>query len=142
MEKKPSNKRYLAMGFLIAFLAGWLLFSYYLYSNQILIVDIQGVITDFHETTLALYRAKVDGNVKAVILYLNTPGGIAYSCLEIASYVKELAQVKPVIAVMGAECASGGYYIASFATYIYVRGNTISSGAYCRVLDLVMRPYT
>jgi len=126
LRRRVFNRKHLALGAVIVFLAGWLSFSYYLYTNQILVVGIQGPIEDFQATTLALYNAKVNRNVKAVILYLNTPGGLAYSCLEIASYVKDLAKVKPVIAVMGAECASGGYYIASFANYIYTRENTIT----------------
>ena len=128
LRKRAFNKKHLAVGVVIVFLAGWLSFSYYLYTNQILAVSIQGTIIDFQETTLALYNGKVDRNVKAVILYLNTPGGLAYPCLEIASYVEDVAKVKPVIAVMGAQCASGGYYIASFATYIYTRENTITGG--------------
>lgn len=118
----------LAISMIIVFAAGWLLFSYYRYTNQILIIAIEGSIVDFSETTMALYNAMVNNNVKSVILFLNTPGGLAYPCLEIASYVEELAQRKPVIAVMGAECASGGYYIASFATYIYARAHSITGG--------------
>jgi protease-4 len=36
--------------------------------------------------------------------------------------------VKPVIAVMGAYCTSGGYLIASYATKIYTHANTITGG--------------
>jgi protease-4 len=110
----------------IIFIAGWFAFAFYIYSNQILLISIQGEITDFQATTLALHQGLVDDKVKAVVLYFNTGGGLAYSCLEIASYVKQLAVVKPVIAVMGQLCASGGYYIASFADHIFTHGNTIT----------------
>jgi protease-4 len=122
------NRTHLAVGFILTFLVGWFSFAYYGYANQVLIVDIQGTIVDFEATTLALYSAKMDRNVKAVILYLNTPGGMAYPCLEIATYVEALAEEKPVIAVMGAQCTSGGYYIASFATHVYARENTLTGG--------------
>jgi protease-4 len=36
--------------------------------------------------------------------------------------------VKPVIATLGAQCTSGGYYIASFATHIFVHENTLTGG--------------
>lgn len=127
-EIRAFNTKHLALGLVIVFMTGWLFFSYYLYTNQVLFVSIEGAITDFEATTLALYTGKVDRNVKAVILYLNTPGGLVYPCLEIASYVNDLADEKPVIAVMGSQCASGGYYIASFASYIYTREHTLTGG--------------
>jgi protease-4 len=105
---------------------GWFTFTYIIYSNQILLIPIQGEIMDFQATTLAMHQGLVDNNVKAVVLYFNTGGGLASSCIEIASYVKQLAAVKPVIAVMGQFCASGGYYIASFADRIFAHGNTIT----------------
>ena len=125
---RAGTKKQLALGLVIVFMAGWLFFSYYLYTNQVLFVSIEGTILDFEATTLALYRGQVDPNIKAVILYLDTPGGLVYPCLEIATHVQELADEKPVIAVMGTQCASGGYYIASFASYIYTHMNTITGG--------------
>jgi len=120
------DRRRLAIVLTLVFLAGWFSFAYYLYMNQILVIPIEGSIVDFQATTLALHLGRVDENVKAVILYLNTPGGYADACMEIATYVKELNDVKPVIASMGPVCASGGYYIASFARYIFAHGNTIT----------------
>jgi len=40
--------------------------------------------------------------------------------------VKGLAEEKLVIVVMGVECSSGGYYVASFATKVYTRENTVT----------------
>jgi protease-4 len=98
----------------------------YLFNNEVLIISIEGSIVDFEETTLALHMAMVDPKIKSVIIYLNTPGGLAFACMEISRYVSELAKIKPVIAVMGAQCASGGYLIASHASVIYTHQNTIT----------------
>jgi protease-4 len=124
--KMREDKRRLALAIIIVFLVGWFSFAYYLYSNQILVIPIEGSITDFQFTTLALHQGKIDENVKAIILYLNTPGGLAYSCMEIAKYVNEVAAIKPVVAIMGPICASGGYYISSFADYIFTHENTVT----------------
>ena len=124
--KMREDKRRLALALIIVFMTGWFSFAYYLYTNQVLVVPIEGSITDFQFTTLALHQGKIDGNVKAVILYLNTPGGLAYSCMEIAKYVREVEAIKPVIAIMGPICASGGYYISSFADYIFTHENTVT----------------
>ena len=70
--------------------------------------------------------AMVDPKIKSVIIYLNTPGGLAFACIEISRYVSELAKIKPVIAVIGAQRASGGYLIASFASVMYTHQNTIT----------------
>jgi len=120
------SKRKLALTLTIVFLAGWLSYAYYLNGNQIMVIPVAGEIMSFQPTVLQLYEAKIDRNVKAVILDLNTPGGYADSAMEIAPYVRDLAKVKPVIAVMEDICASGGYYIASFANYIFTHANTVT----------------
>lgn len=122
------KRKTIVLTIMIIFFVGWFSFALYIYTNQILFLSIEGPIYDFQSTTLALYQGKLDRNVKAVVLYLNTPGGDAYSCIEIGNYVKDLANVKPVIAVMGAQSTSGGYYIASFATHIITHENTITGG--------------
>jgi len=124
----PLSRRILVLVTILVFLGGWFSYTGYIYTNQILIVTIEGSITDFQATTYALHHAIIDPKVKAVILYFNTPGGIANSCLEIAAYVQALANVKPVVAVMGPQCGSGGYIIASFATYIFTHANTVTGG--------------
>jgi protease-4 len=110
------------------FFAGWFLFAGFLYVNQILFIPIEGMISDFQTTALALHQAQMDSNIKAVVIYINTPGGSTYPCIEIAQYVNETKNVKPVIAILGAQCTSGGYYIASFATHILVHENTMTGG--------------
>ena len=122
------TKGTLALTIVGVFIVGWFSFAGYIYSNQILFVDIEGPIYDFQSTTLALYQAKLDVNVKGVVIYINTPGGYADSCIEIASYIKSLKESKPVIAVLGQQATSGGYYIASFATQILTYENTVTGG--------------
>jgi len=112
----------------VVLLVSWVGFSCYRYTNQVEIVKVEGPIYDFQKTVSDLSDALNNPNVKAVVLYLNTPGGLAYPCMEIAEYVKTVSEVKPVIVVMGSECASGGYYIASFATKIFTHKNTLTGG--------------
>ena len=125
---KSTNRGKFALTFITIFFIGWLSFSWYVYSNQILLISIEGPIEDFQSTVLALYQGKLNNNVKAVVLYLNTPGGLASACMEISLYVKDLAKDKPVVAIMGAQATSGGYYIASFARYIFAHENSYTGG--------------
>jgi len=121
MSRNIKSRRRLALTLIAVFLVGWMSYAYFLYSNQIMIITITNEIASFQPATLELYQARLDEKVKAVILDLNTPGGYADSAMEIATYVKALAEVKPVIAMMEDMCASGGYYIARALRQQYLR---------------------
>ncbi len=64
--------------------------------------------------------------VKAVVLYIDSPGGSATASEAIASALDELAKKMPVVACMGGVAASGGYYIATSADYIIAQPTTIT----------------
>ncbi|MBD2576615.1 signal peptide peptidase SppA [Oscillatoria sp. FACHB-1406] len=73
-----------------------------------------------------LRKARNDEEVKAVVLRVNSPGGSATASELIAREVKLLRQKKPVILSMGNVTASGGYWIATSADYIFAQTNTIT----------------
>jgi len=123
-----SRKKILCLIFLAVIFAGWFSFALYRYLNQIVILSITTPIYSFQDVTFELNNALRDPNVKALILYVDSPGGYAYPCIEIAEQVKNFVKEKPLIAVMGSECASGAYYIASFATEVITYNNTITGG--------------
>lgn len=61
-----------------------------------------------------------DQEVKAILLFMNCPGGTAGASQAIYREISELKKVhlKPVVAFVENLCASGGYYIASAADHI------------------------
>ncbi|HEY63339.1 MAG TPA: signal peptide peptidase SppA [Caldilineae bacterium] len=71
-----------------------------------------------------LERADEDGRVKAIILYINSPGGSVVGSDEIYRALRRVR--KPIVAAMGDVAASGGYYIACGADYIYANPNTFT----------------
>ena len=74
-----------------------------------------------------LYEAQGDDAVKGVLLRINSPGGSAAASDEIYRAVMALRKAgKPVVVSMGDVAASGGYYIASAANYIYANGATLT----------------
>lgn len=73
-----------------------------------------------------LQAAKRDGDVTSVIIDLQTPGGEAVGAMETAEVVREVAAVKPVIAVVNGMAASAGYAIASGATEIVTTSTGVS----------------
>ncbi len=65
-------------------------------------------------------------SVKTVVFRINSPGGSALASDEIWREVKLTNKVKKVIVSMGDVAASGGYYIAAPASFIFAEPNTIT----------------
>jgi protease-4 len=74
----------------------------------------------------SLKKAREDDKVKAIVLRINSPGGSATASELILREVQLLGEQKPVIVSMGSIAASGGYWIATGADYIFAQPNTIS----------------
>lgn len=74
----------------------------------------------------AIRKARLDTNVKAVVIRVNSPGGSALASDVIWREVVLTKKVKPVVASMGDVAASGGYYISCAANKIVASPNTIT----------------
>ncbi|HEY1726548.1 MAG TPA: signal peptide peptidase SppA [Steroidobacteraceae bacterium] len=80
------------------------------------------------ETTTALLRsAREDPDIRAVVLRIDSPGGVMLDAEQIYREVLALKHDgKPVIASMSDVAASGGYYIAAGADQIIASPNSIT----------------
>ncbi|WP_164018174.1 signal peptide peptidase SppA [Pyxidicoccus trucidator] len=67
----------------------------------------------------ALRAAGRDRRAKAVVLYINSPGGAALASEQMLEAVQRVARKKPVIAFMDRVCASAGYMVAVGAKEIW-----------------------
>jgi protease IV len=109
--------------------------------EKILIVPVNGFISDSHkemsfyrkssmvqEIVSQLMRAEKDKNIKAAILKIDSPGGTVTASdmlyHEITKY-KERSGAKVVVVMMGV-AASGGYYIALPADFIFAHPTSIT----------------
>ena len=91
------------------------------------------------EVALQLRRLRLDRDVKAVVLRINSPGGSATASEIILREVRLLKEAgKPVVVSMGNVAASGGYWIASLANTIVAEPTTItgSIGVFSLFLNL------
>ncbi|MTD39839.1 signal peptide peptidase SppA [Erwinia sp. CPCC 100877] len=80
------------------------------------------------DTTAASIReARLDPNVKAIILRVNSPGG-SVSASEVIreELAAAKAQGKPIVVSMGGMAASGGYWISTPANYIVASPTTLT----------------
>ena len=90
------------------------------------LVEVKGLIIDSQEIVRELNDFRKDDNVKAVVLRIDSPGGVVGPSQEIYAEVKKLAARKKVVVSMGSVAASGGYYIASPASLILANPGTIT----------------
>lgn len=74
----------------------------------------------------AIREARLDDNVKAIVLRVNSPGGSALASDVMWREVVLAKKVKPVVVSMGDVAASGGYYIACAADKIVASEKTIT----------------
>jgi protease-4 len=74
----------------------------------------------------ALRAAASDKQTAAVVLFVDSGGGSALASDLIWREVKRIRDVKPIVAVMGAMAASGGYYVLAPATRVLAAPTTIT----------------
>jgi protease IV len=74
----------------------------------------------------AIREARLDENIKAIVLRVNSPGGSSMASDIIWREVLLTKKVKPVVVSMGGLAASGGYYIACCANKIIAEPTTIT----------------
>ena len=76
--------------------------------------------------TKALRDARLNKNIKAIVLRVNSPGGSALASDVIYREAELCAKAKPLIVSMGNLAASGGYFISSAADTIVAQPTTIT----------------
>jgi protease-4 len=94
--------------------------------EQVGVVEVQGIIADAKETIRQLRRFRDDENIRAIVLRVDSPGGVVGPSQEIYREVAKTRQVKKVVASMGAVAASGGYYVVASADGIIANPGTIT----------------
>ncbi|HVY16905.1 MAG TPA: signal peptide peptidase SppA [Rhodopila sp.] len=89
-------------------------------------VSVGGLITDNAKLTNAIDALADDGEVKAVVLKIDSPGGSVAGGEALHDAIARVAAKKPVVAVMGGMAASAGYMIAVAAQRIYAHESTLT----------------
>ena len=103
--------------------------------NRVAVVFAEGSIVDGNGSAgeiggdrLAeeIRKVREDEKVKALVLRVNSPGGSGLASEIILREMELTKAVKPVVISMGNLAASGGYYIACKADYIFAQPNTLT----------------
>lgn len=85
----------------------------------------------------AIRSIRKDSKVKAVVLRVNSPGGLAFAADKICRELELLSDSLPIVVSMGDVAASAGYMISAMGDSIYAHPNTItgSIGVFGMLLD-------
>jgi protease IV len=94
--------------------------------NYVARITFDGFIGDDQKVYDLIDEVTDNTKVKAVVLWLDTPGGSAVGGEEIFLRLRKLSEKKPVVAVMRSVAASAGYMIALGADHIVAREGTIT----------------
>jgi protease IV len=102
--------------------------------SKVAIVEVEGIIgvgldrsADADQIVRTLGEYRDNPSVAAVVLRINSPGGVVGPTQEIFSAVERVrAAGKPVVASLGAVAASGGYYVAVAANRIFASPGTLT----------------
>lgn len=81
-------------------------------------IELYGPIFDSQKVLAQIDEAKKNKNIKGVLLDVNSPGGAVAPSVEIAYAIKELNELKPVVAYASGVMASGSYYASIWAKEI------------------------
>lgn len=100
-------------------------------SDQVIaLVQINNVIRGQQVAIIDAFCREVatDDNVRAVVLRVESPGGVVSSCDQIYHLLKDLKERhgKTLVVSMGGVAASGGYYISAPADHIYAEPTTVT----------------
>jgi len=98
-----------------------------LFGPRVAIVELEGVILEVDDIVRELKSHRENPSVRAVVLRVNSPGGVVAPTQEIHDAVLRLRQAgKPVVASLGSVAASGGYYVAVACDEIYANPGTLT----------------
>jgi protease-4 len=89
------------------------------------IIELNGPIMIVDDILETIEKAKIDPLIKGVLFKVNSPGGAVAPSVELAYAIKELNQIKPVVAYASGIMASGSYYASIYATKIIANAGSI-----------------
>lgn len=115
--------------FVVCVVSAKLLFGekrFHLSGDMVGIIEVQGIIVDSSEFITQLHDFRDNDKIKAVVLRIDSPGGVVGPSQEMYEEIKKFTQKKKLVVSMGSLAASGGYYIAAPANLIVANPGTVT----------------
>jgi protease IV len=89
-------------------------------------LNVTNVIIENERRQNAIAQIATDDDIKALIVYINSPGGSTYGSERLFKALRRVAQNKPVVTVIGTIGASGGYMTALAGEQIFAGESSIT----------------
>ena len=89
-------------------------------------ITVDGIIGDDRKLTELIETVRKDSYARAVVVWIDSPGGSAVGGQQLYLDLTELSKEKPVVTVMRSIAASAGYMIALGSDHILAREGTIT----------------
>lgn len=95
--------------------------------QRVAVVALEGIILESEGVVRELGEHLENPAVRAVVIRVNSPGGVVGPTQEIYAAIQRLRKAgKPVVASLGSVAASGGYYVAAAADHVYANPGTLT----------------
>ncbi len=94
--------------------------------DHIAVLKVSNIIVDDPDRSEALSKVAKDDNAKALLVHINSPGGTVVGGEALYLHLREVAEKKPVVAVMSDLATSAGYMTAIAADQIFARQSTVT----------------
>jgi protease IV len=96
-------------------------------AHHISVLEISGVLTQSRPKIKELEKILDNPGTKAIVVRVNSPGGLVAPSQELYSALKRANEKVPVIVSMGPLAASGGYYLALGGRKILANPGTLTA---------------
>jgi len=109
-------------------------------SDHIAVLKISNIIVDDPKRSQALITVAKDKLIKALIVHIDSPGGTVVGGEALYLHLREVAENKPVIAVISNLATSAGYMAAIATDQIFARQSSItgSIGVIIQTTDITV----
>jgi protease IV len=98
-----------------------------LFGPRVAVVELEGLIAETDDLVRELRHHRDNPSVRAVVIRINSPGGVVGPTQEVHDALLRLRQAgKPVVASLGSVAASGGYYVAVAADEIFANPGSLT----------------
>jgi len=97
------------------------------FGPRVAVVELEGLIAETDDLVRELRHHRDNPSVRAVVIRINSPGGVVGPTQEVHDALLRLRQAgKPVVASLGSVAASGGYYVAVAADQIFANPGSLT----------------
>jgi protease-4 len=97
--------------------------------EKVVLLEVVGSIPmgkDLEDLLSKIRQAREDQDIRAAVLFVDSPGGSVTETEAIHRALKDLAREKPLVAAFGTVAASGGYYVATAAREIFTPATAVT----------------